>query len=752
MAPDFDTWQRGIRRASCRIFAGFCLVLAALQSRALLTAPVDFRITGVTALGVLVLLIAAYRAWRTLLDTRDAWVFTLLVTAVAADPVLMHRHGAGGDENPAFFLLAATFLAFIVTLRGLAVPLAITATTALYVAVSVASGGRMLTHVLDEAVILATSQLSVWMLFLQLADEAVRADDAHRRTIGEQAEAAGRAAEQEAMAAAQRTLHDRVLAALILIAGRVPDADAVRAECRRAAQAVAALGCSVIPADGVIDGTELRRRLEAEADVEATSTGVDVRVRQRDADRPLLVPARVCDAVCGAVAECLRNVGRHSGVQRAMVMLTVNADAGLAVEVIDHGRGLPPGFVPGFGIRNSVIARLREVGGDARVETLAGGGTRVTLHWRPPGSMPRPAAGDPLPELTRIALQPRVFAGAFAAVLLVGSLYLAIGHPAHVSGWVDAAVCAGVVAYIAWCVLTVPWPRALRHAHLAGFVILPGLLAVGLYTAGDGALLGFESWIVGLAGIPVILMAMARPTRSVLALAGLESGVVTVAAVLDPTLSPLEVLSPITQTPMFVGLVVYGVSAIARVRRAADAHEVALSSALAQSEEIAARDHALGLHYAWLSSEVQPFLEMVGGGEADPGQSDVRQRASVLALAVRDELAVPAQLPEGYRRHLASARRLGIRVRVRASDQWSFSRQHRELEELLELLATDPNLTELTLSLHQTSGTPRVVVRPRLSTRQHSAAVSLLGAHLRDIDEDDLASIITLHPHQPEYA
>lgn len=752
MAPDFDTWQRGIRRASCRIFAAFCLVLAALQSRALLTTPVDFRGTGVTALGVLVLLIAAYRAWRTLLDTRDAWVFTLLVTAVAADPVAMTRHGVGGDANPAFFLLAATFLAFIVTLRGLAVPVAITATTAVYVTVSVISGGRMLVNVLDESVILATSQVSVWMLFLQLANEAVRADDAHRRSIAEQAAAARSSAEQGARIAAQRTLHDRVLAALILLSSRTPNRGAVRAECRRAARAVASLGGDGPPADSPVDGTQLRGRLETEAASASASTGVAVRIRHTDELLTVVVPARVAEAVCEAVAESLRNVGRHAGVWHADVNLSVAGDAGLLIEILDRGRGIQQGFAPGFGLHQSVFARMHEVGGEASVEVRPGGGTCVALRWLPPPTPVTAPVGASAPELGRIPRNPRLFAAAFSAVLLVGALYLAARYPTDDgSRWTDAMLCLGVVAYLAWCVLAVPRPVALRYAHQAGFLVLPGLLALGLHTAGNGSLLSFDSWVVGLAGIPVILLAMVRPARSVLALAGLESCVVTVAAVLDPTLSPLEVLSPITQTPMFVGLVVYGVSAIARVRRAADAHELALLSALAQREEIAARERALGWHHAWLGREVRPFLEEVAAAQLDPGDRDVQQRAGVLAHAVRDELAAPAQLAEPLRRHIESARVRGIRVRVRASDGCSPTAEHGELEQLMALLSTSDGVTDITVSLpHAATPHPRVVVRPRLSGLQHSAALNLLGDQLLDIDDDDLASIITLYPGQRE--
>jgi two-component sensor histidine kinase len=633
-------------------------------------------------------------------------------------------------------------------------------------------GDRTLALALDESVILATSQLSIWVLVRQLRAEAVRADAAHRSTIGEQAQAARLAAEQDATIAAQRTLHDRVLAALILLVNHLPrsagpttaetspDASrpvpepVVRGECRRAAQAVAALGSHAAQAETLVAGDELRRRLETETAAAAASTGVHVTVRSRGGIQQVLMPAHVAEAISAAVAESLRNVGRHAGVEQAEVSVSTAGTAGLLVEVVDHGRGLQPGSVSGFGLRHSVSARLREVGGEARIDSSPGGGTRVTLRWEPLETGHVTAPSVPEPELTRIPLHPRTLAATFAATLMIGALYLAAGHPStRGPGWADAAVGAGVLAYTAWCVVAVPWPAALRYTHGAGFVVLPGLLAAGLYLAGEGALRGFDCWIVGMSGIPVVLLAMVRQAAPVLTLAVLESTVVAAAAVLDPSLTPLDVLAPVTQTPMFVALVVYGIGAIQRVRVSAEVHERALSAALVHRQAIDVRQEALGTHYRWLDTDVRPFLEAVADGGADPADGAVQERANVLALAVRDELAVPAQLGEPVRRHIADARRQGIRVRVRASDHWSpTAHHHRELEGLLGLLATDGDVTDISVSLPQPSTPLRVVVRPRLSSHQHAAALALLGARLLDIDEDDLASILTVHPGHPEYA
>jgi signal transduction histidine kinase len=87
-------------------------------------------------------------------------------------------------------------------------------------------------------------------------------------------------------------------------------------------------------------------------------------------------------ALCGATGAALSNVWRHAQVSRATVRVEPAA-GGVRVVVRDHGRGIgtdPARF--GFGIRESILARLAEVGGWATVEPAAGTGTRVTL-WVP---------------------------------------------------------------------------------------------------------------------------------------------------------------------------------------------------------------------------------------------------------------------------------------------------------------------------------------------------------------------------------
>ncbi|MFI5585176.1 sensor histidine kinase [Amycolatopsis sp. NPDC051758] len=112
----------------------------------------------------------------------------------------------------------------------------------------------------------------------------------------------------------------------------------------------------------------------------------------RDGLRAQLVVAELDDdtlsevrqiAIRDAVREALRNTMKHSGTDRVVVRVE-EREGGIAVITRDHGAGFSPADRPaGFGISESITARLAEVGGTSRVESgLAGGGTRVTL-WVP---------------------------------------------------------------------------------------------------------------------------------------------------------------------------------------------------------------------------------------------------------------------------------------------------------------------------------------------------------------------------------
>jgi signal transduction histidine kinase len=95
----------------------------------------------------------------------------------------------------------------------------------------------------------------------------------------------------------------------------------------------------------------------------------------------VLLPSEVLDAFLLALAECLENVRRHSGVTEAHVTITEDATIVRAL-VTDSGVGFDIGNIDDakLGFTESVVARLRDVGGNARVFSAPGSGTTVVLE------------------------------------------------------------------------------------------------------------------------------------------------------------------------------------------------------------------------------------------------------------------------------------------------------------------------------------------------------------------------------------
>ncbi|MGX5681376.1 sensor histidine kinase [Schumannella luteola] len=95
----------------------------------------------------------------------------------------------------------------------------------------------------------------------------------------------------------------------------------------------------------------------------------------------VLLPTHVLDAFLLALAECLENVRRHSGVTEAHVTITddettvramvTDSGVGFALDDVDSAR---------LGFKESVVARLKEVGGKARLFSAPGSGTTVVLE------------------------------------------------------------------------------------------------------------------------------------------------------------------------------------------------------------------------------------------------------------------------------------------------------------------------------------------------------------------------------------
>jgi signal transduction histidine kinase len=201
-------------------------------------------------------------------------------------------------------------------------------------------------------------------------------DEVTRRQLDLEARQAAERARHAERMAQYRKLHDTVLTTLTAIArgGLDHSTEAVRSRCATEADYVRRL----IDADTASADTALGTKL-TEVINEAGHLGL--RVHYLHDGLPAELPGDVVDRVAEASREALNNVLAHSGTNTAR--LTATWDEGqLLVRIVDRGRGFDgDDTVAGFGVRNSIIERLREAGGEARVTGRPGEGVSVDLIW-----------------------------------------------------------------------------------------------------------------------------------------------------------------------------------------------------------------------------------------------------------------------------------------------------------------------------------------------------------------------------------
>jgi signal transduction histidine kinase len=207
-------------------------------------------------------------------------------------------------------------------------------------------------------------------------------------SIGKAHRAERQASETEAQRRqGARLLHDTVLATLTLLAhsgvGVAPEA--LRQQASEDARLLRQLRLGATPTPESSGPYNL-------TPVEETPLGTTLEsVKQRFGRMGLevswhgtgqvLLPSDVLDAFLLSLAECLENVRRHSGVTQAHVTITDDATTVRAM-VTDAGVGFDLDVIDDdkFGFRESVIGRLREVGGNARLFSSPGSGTTVVLE------------------------------------------------------------------------------------------------------------------------------------------------------------------------------------------------------------------------------------------------------------------------------------------------------------------------------------------------------------------------------------
>lgn len=340
---------------------------------------------------VLILLMAG---WQYLLGRTGAihWVMLTVLSGIAiilligfgtertgglnlVEESVLGAVGAGAMSGVAIVLVVS--LSRLVTLGA-----ALGLTVASIVAVTVSADGSIVPLALTVCGWFATALGGWWMA--QSIPRAMQRIAA----IGRAHRAERDASELEAQRRQDaRLLHDTVLATLTLLAhsGVGVSPDALRQQAGDDARLLRQLRLGGLP-------TPRRSGVYTlEPASESTLGNTLESVKQRfgrmglhvdwHGSGQVLLPSDVLDSFLLALGECLENVRRHSGVKRADVTIT-DDDTTVRAMVTDAGVGFDLGGVGAerLGFAESVVARLRDVGGNARLFSSPGSGTTVVLE------------------------------------------------------------------------------------------------------------------------------------------------------------------------------------------------------------------------------------------------------------------------------------------------------------------------------------------------------------------------------------
>ncbi|MET7280804.1 ATP-binding protein [Kribbella sp. NPDC005582] len=294
--------------------------------------------------------------------------------------VLLQKHLVAPADIPnssAWLMPIATATVLLAQLRlhpGIGVPLGVLVTAA-YVT------GQMRAVPLHPAML-----ISAGILLIQTALSAATVQLLRRAGRAAELECEAQAAEDQkaGLAAAQRAeerehfrhLHDTALATLTMVgSGSVQSGSPIlQARAASDASALRILSGERPRASGLqrLD-TRLRTVVDAEAaGLEVTATLPCVSIR-----------GDALEAIAGCVGEALRNVARHAGVDTATVDVSVNEDGRVLVDIRDRGRGFDPNTVDlhSRGVRESIVGRMADAGGDAEIRSAPSEGTHIVLRW-----------------------------------------------------------------------------------------------------------------------------------------------------------------------------------------------------------------------------------------------------------------------------------------------------------------------------------------------------------------------------------
>lgn len=181
-------------------------------------------------------------------------------------------------------------------------------------------------------------------------------------------------------------VHDSVLATLLSAATTTtPEAEALAAVMARNAMGHLTAAAAVGPDDDTtVSNSQLARRIMAAA----VALSAPLELRTTDLGRGV-IPVRVAEAVYSASMQAIVNSLQHAGdAPEVTRWLSIRGEeaGGIHVDVGDTGVGFDARAVSSerLGLRVSIVERIANAGGIAKIKSAEGEGTVISIRWPEP--------------------------------------------------------------------------------------------------------------------------------------------------------------------------------------------------------------------------------------------------------------------------------------------------------------------------------------------------------------------------------
>ena len=435
---------------------------------------------------------------------------------------------------------------------------------------------------------------------------------------------------------ADNFIHDHILSVLKTVPATSAGVAQLRAGAR---EALADLDTAAAEPDAPVNSSELltalTRRLRA--------IGGDDVVISDSITQDLNLPQEVAQALIDAAAEALRNSLTHAADPEQDPITrtaTLRSDAdGVTITVSDDGRGFDPehATISRYGISGSIIARMHDVAGEARIDSSPGVGTTVTLSWSARATTTTTSASPlSLASCLETSEAQTIVVCIFILYILTTLIEVRAGSYRHL-----APVIAGLLAMgLAALALLKRWPAHRMPGRAAALVAATagGANVLVVFQIDFTGWPGYTSWCIG-AGTTLCcgLIARERPRQ---AWAGLVL-ILTVIGIwtLSTGRNPVNIFA--LGSGQFSTLLIWhltarisiGITARTAASEAAGAEITAQRRAHRESETL------MRQAMTTVRQRVEPLLTAITEGA--PITAGMRTRARMLEAELRDERRAP---------------------------------------------------------------------------------------------------------------